>query len=586
MRLRYAIDPEFPTAGGGEAPAAAWPGFRKLVTVALLALFWFCAFIGLRPLANPDEGRYTEIAREMAESGDYVTPRLNGVKYFEKPPLMYWLSALTFKAFGLNQFTARLWVALFATLGCLLTYVAAHVLYGQRAGIWSAIVLSSSLIYYVLGQLVLLDMAVSVMISGALFSFILAVREPAGRRRFWLFMAHYGFMALATLSKGLIGFLIPGAVMFLWLLMLGNWRMLRPLHLLPGAILFLAISVPWHIAVATANHSANHQMDFAWFYFIHEHFERFTTTVHQRYEPWWFFLPFVIGGLFPWVVLAWQAVSRALAGGWRERTKHAEAWFLVLWIGFIVLFFSASQSKLIPYILPVIPACAVLIGRYVAECWDTVAGKGLTRGGMAFAVLAIVIGIAAFVVKPPAYHDALAEAFPMLRAMVAGVFIPAGLLAVLASLRKSPRWVIGCIAGSAILLFPGIAAMGRVMDGESTVQLSHLLQQRLTPTDRVIHLGMYAQDMPAYLGRQVDVAAYKGELQFGIDAEPERTDARFISRARFIEEWREPHTTYALMRTFYYDKWFRLQGVDHEVIGHEGDLYLLVNRNPNSVSQR
>lgn len=559
---------------------------RRLATVLLLAVIWFCAFIGLRPLANPDEGRYTEIAREMAVTGDYITPRLNGVKYFEKPPLMYWLSALTFKAFGVNHFTARIWVALFATLGCVLTYIAGHVLYGPRAGIWSAIVLSTSLIYYALGQVVLLDMAVSVMISGALFSFILAVREPAGKRRFWLFMAHYVFMALATLSKGLIGFLIPGAVMFLWLLLLGRWRMLRPLHLLPGVILFLSIAVPWHVAVATANHSADRQLDFAWFYFIHEHFERFTTTVHQRYEPWWFFLPIAIVGLFPWIVLAWQAVSRALAGGWQARQKNADAWFLVCWIGFIVLFFSASQSKLIPYILPVIPACAVLLGRYVAESWDTVASKGLTRGGIAFAVLAIVFAVAAFVAKAPAHQDALADAFPLMRVMVAGIFIPAAALVVLASLRKSPRWVIGCIGGSVLLLFPAISSMGRVIDGESTVQLSNLLLQRLKPTDRIIHLGMYAQDMPAYLGRSVDVAAYKGELLFGINAEPERTESRFISRDRFLQEWREPRTTYVLMRSFYYDKWFRLQGVDHEVIGQEGDLYLVVNRSPNSVSKR
>ncbi|HEY1122509.1 MAG TPA: phospholipid carrier-dependent glycosyltransferase [Haloferula sp.] len=552
----------------------------------LLSIIWFCTFIGLRPLANPDEGRYTEIAREMAVSGDYVTPRLNGVKYFEKPPLMYWLSALTFKAFGVNHFTARIWVALFATLGCVITYIAAHVLYGSRAGIWSAIVLSTSLIYYALGQIVLLDMAVSVMISGALFSFILAVREPSGKRRFWLFMAHYVFMALATLSKGLIGFLIPGAVMFLWLLLLGRWRMLRPLHLFPGALLFLAITVPWHVAVAMANHSADRQMDFAWFYFIHEHFERFTTTVHQRYEPWWFFIPMVIVGLFPWIVLAWQAASRSLSGGWQARQRNADAWFLVLWIGFIVLFFSASQSKLIPYILPVIPACAVLLGRYVAESWDTVANKGVTRGGMAFGMLAIVFVIAAFVVKPPAHHDALADTFPLMRMIVAGIFIPAAALVVLASLRRSPRWVIGCIGGSALLLFPAIASMGRVIDGESTMQLSHLLQKRLRPTDRIIHLGMYAQDMPAYLGRPVDVAAYKGELLFGINAEPDRAESRFISRDRFLQEWQEPRTTYVLMRSFYYDKWFRLQGVGHQVIGQEGDLYLVVNRNPNSVSKR
>jgi 4-amino-4-deoxy-L-arabinose transferase-like glycosyltransferase len=554
--------------------------------VALLAVFWFCAFIGLRPLANPDEGRYTEIAREMAVSGDYVTPRLNGVKYFEKPPLMYWLSALTFKACGLNQYTARIWVALFAALGCLLTYYAASILYGHRAGIWSAIVLSTSLLYYGLGQVVLLDMAVSVMISGALFSFIVAVREPAGRRRFWLFMAHYAFMALATLSKGLIGFLIPGAVMFLWLLFLGNWRVLRPLHLLPGVLLFLAIAAPWHIAVAMANHSADRHSDFLWFYFIHEHFERFTTTVHRRYEPWWFFLPMVVGGLFPWVVFGWQSISRALAGGWKARVKNADAWFLVIWIAFIVLFFSASKSKLIPYILPVIPACTVLIGRYVAECWGGMTSKGLSRGGIAFAALAAVFGIAILVVKPPAHQDALADSFPLLRAIVAGTLFPAALLVLLAALRKSPRWIVGSIAVSAGILLPALAVMSRVIDAESTVQLSHLLQQRLKPDDRIVHLGLYAQDMPAYLGRFVDVAAYKGELQFGIESEPERTDSRFISRDRFIQKWREPRTTYALMRTFYYDTWFSRQNVDHEIIGRSGDYYLLVNRNPTSVSQR
>ena len=278
---------------------------RDFLVLAVLSGVWFCGLLGMRPLSNPDEGRYTEIPREMAASGDYVTPRLNGVKYFEKPPLVYWLSALTFRQFGVNEFTARLWNGLFAVMGVLMTYGTARSLYGRGAGIWAAIVLATTLMYYAMSQIVLLDMAVSVTVSGALFAFILAMREPRGRKRLGWFLVLYGCMGLATLSKGLIGIALPGAVIFLWLLALNRWRALWPFYPLIGTLLLLAIAVPWHVLAARAN------PDFLRFYFIHEHLERFTTRVHNRYQHGWFFVPVLIAGLFPWVFFA----GRAVAGG-------------------------------------------------------------------------------------------------------------------------------------------------------------------------------------------------------------------------------------------------------------------------------
>lgn len=551
--------------------------------MAVVAAVWFCSFIGLRPLANPDEGRYTEISREMALNGDYVTPRLNGVKYFEKPPLLYWLSALTFEAFGVNHFTARLWTALFAVAGCVFTYYAARSLYGRGAGIASAAVLATSLLYYALSQVILLDMAVSVMISGALFSFLLGVREKPGGRRRAFFMAHYVFMALATLSKGLIGFLLPGAVVFLWLLLLGRWRMLRPFYPFSGIPLFLAIAAPWHLLAALANHSPDSSLDFTWFYFVHEHFQRFTTQIHRRYEPWWFFLPLLVGGLFPWIVFAWQALRRSLAGGWARRKDHAEAWFLVIWIVFIVGFFSISQSKLIPYILPVVPAAAILIGRYVSERWAVPPDAGFKRGAWAFTALAAVFGVAVLFVKAPKDQDQLAENFPLLMRGASAILF-GGAIATGYFLRKgSPRQVIGSIAGTTIVLFTAVAAVGGLIDGGSTLQLSRILRERLKPEDHIVHVGLYAQDMPVYLSREVSVAAYKGELLFGIEAEPGKTANRFIPRDRFVEQWKQPATTYAVMRSWYYDKWFRHLGLPTEIIGRSGDLYLLVNKRPSST---
>ncbi len=546
--------------------------------MVVAATIWFLAFIGLRPLANPDEGRYTEIPREMAVSGDYVTPRLNGVKYFEKPPLVYWLSALTFKAFGVSHFTARLWVALFAVAGTVLTYCFAFRIYGRAAGLWSAIVLATTIIYYVLAQIILLDMAVSVMISGALFSFLLGVRESPGAKRRGLFTAHYVFMALATLCKGLIGFLIPGAVMFLWLLMLGKWRSLRPFYPFSGIVIFLAIALPWHVQAALANHSAQHSQDFLWFYFVHEHFERFTTTVHRRYEPWWWFLPFLVGGLFPWIVFGWQSVARSLRGGWKARHEHADAWFLVIWIVFIVVFFSASQSKLIPYILPVIPACAVLIGRYVAERRATPLETGFGRGAWAFIALAVGLGLALPFVPRSAGLEGLTQRFPFALGLFSAILLGGAAFTAFALRKRQPQRVIAGMAATVAVLFAAAASMGGAIEGSSTLALSRILQKTLKPEDRVFHVGLYAQDMPAYLARQVDVAGYEGELEFGIESEPDKTAGRFIPRDRFVAEWQGPQTTYAVMRTWYYDKWFSQLGIAHEVVGRSGDLCLLVNR--------
>jgi len=304
-----------------ESDRASWG--RDLALLTLVLSLWFGLFLGSRSFNNPDEGRYTEIPREMAATGDYVTPRLNGVKYFEKPPLVYWLSALTFEVVGpmagtdgVNEWTARLWGAVFALAGALMTYAAGRALYGRAAGWWAALVVATALLYYGLSRIILLDMVVGVTIAGALFAFIVGIREPAGARRRWLFLAFYACMALATLTKGLIGFLLPCMVAFVWLLVFNQWRALRPCYPVVGALLLLAITVPWHVLAALRNpsvdglvwpgyahglelHHAGQDPGWMWFYFVREHYLRFTTTEHGRFEPAWFSCRCLSRGCFP-----------------------------------------------------------------------------------------------------------------------------------------------------------------------------------------------------------------------------------------------------------------------------------------------
>jgi len=210
--------------------------------------------LGSYALANPDEGRYAEIPREMLASGDWVTPHLNGVNYFEKPPLMYWAVAVCQKAFGQGEWASRAIPALFSLAGILLTYATARQIYGRRAGLASATVLGTSLLYFGLSRILILDMGVTVLMSATLCCFILGVRAEPGLRRRLLFYGLYASAALATLTKGLIGFLVTGAVMFLWLLICNQWRRLRPMHLPTGILLFLAIALPWHLLAAARAH--------------------------------------------------------------------------------------------------------------------------------------------------------------------------------------------------------------------------------------------------------------------------------------------------------------------------------------------
>ena len=315
------------------------------------------------PADRRSEGRYVEIPREMVASGDWVTPRLDGVKYFEKPPLLYWLEAIAIRLFGVQAWALRLWLALFALAGCLVVYAAGRRLFGRRAGLLAAAVLATSPLYYFLSQSITVDMPVAVLMTGALLAALLGLESPPGRRRRLLLWAAYACAALATLAKGLIGFLLPGLIVLVWVAVCRRWRALRPLYLPSGLAIFLSIGLPWHLLVARAN------PDFLWFYFVHEHFLRYATKVSDRYQPPWYFVPILLAGMMPWTVFLPRAL--AIERDERDDPRRREAIFLLLWAGIVFAFFSASGSKLITYVLPCCPPLALLVGRALDRAWET-----------------------------------------------------------------------------------------------------------------------------------------------------------------------------------------------------------------------
>jgi 4-amino-4-deoxy-L-arabinose transferase-like glycosyltransferase len=527
-----------------------------IILLALIAALSFGVLLGARPYSAPSESRYVEIGREMAETGDYVTPRLNYVKYFEKPPLFYWVQAAWTEVAGADFFQARVPTAFFSVLLCLLTYGLGRMLYGRVAGILSSLVIATSLYLFALSRVVLLDVPVSVFLVATLQAFLYAANAPAGKIRTFVIYSMYVAAAGAVLTKGLIGAVLPGAVIFLWFVCTGRWSLLKEMKLVSGSLLFLLIAVPWHIVVW------QHNPEHPWFYFVHEHWLRYTTKLHGRYHPWWFFAAVLLAGLLPWLMFTYQATKSGLAGFWQIRKKDGTKLFLALWIGFIFLFFSASDSKLIPYILPIFPPICAMIGGYLSCIWreQPVPGLHKTRFGLGlFFTMLFLIVLAAVPSLLMNFLDAdskVAEALAKGADDVQNLSIAAliGTIALFITYFQAQKKhvimvliAIACIIGQ----LGDLVAANHTKDSMQPFVQS--LGPLLTKEDEVVSYDSYYQDLPIYLNRRITVVNWKGELEYG--TQHEDTSGWMIDYDEFWKRWLTPgKRMFVVMKDDAYDR--------------------------------
>jgi 4-amino-4-deoxy-L-arabinose transferase-like glycosyltransferase len=341
-------------------------------------------------------------------------------------------------------------------------------------------------------------------------------------------------LALSVLSKGLIGLVLPGAVLVLYTLIQRDWGLWRRLHLLSGLALFLVIGAPWFVAVSLAN------PEFFHFFFIHEHFERFLTKVHRRDEPWWYFFPIFALGILPWLIPALDALRRA----WNnegEKKDFQPGRFLLIWVVFIFFFFSISSSKLPSYILPIFPALALLTGRHLAR----MTGRTLFWQILPMALLAIAALWLSSRAVNLAGDEGSRQAYAQYGqwARWTAVFWLAGLIAGLALAYRQR-------VGPAILTLAltALIAMQSILSGHdllarttSTYYLAQQIRPHLKPGVPFYSIGMYEQTLPFYLGRTFTLVAYQDEMAFGIEQEPHKWVADIPA---FERKWR--NETYAL----------------------------------------
>jgi len=498
--------------------------------IALIAAFSLLLFIELpgSALIEPDEARYAEIPREMLAAGDLVTPRLNGTKYYEKPPLLYWANAASFKLLGETPFAARLP----ARLSALGTAALIAWSLGGEWGLWAALILLSAPLSFVLGRYNVTDgvltfaMTLTLVAMRSFFQ-----RRDRGESAIWALAALGLGAGLAVLAKGLIGIVLPGLVFLLWVGIVGEWKRLWELILSPAPVVLFAVAAPWFIMMERANPG------FSQVFFIREHFQRFATNEAKREGPIYYFVLAFIGGFLPWTFAfgAWLASARVKT---REALKERRDELLfALWFFVILAFFSVSKSKLLPYILPALPAAATLTAHRILGAPIRLR-VALTVYALLFTT-ALIVGIV-FVwpfLGLMISGEALVAPISGLAALIIGAWTA---VRISADGRRSA--LLAATAGWGGLYLALVVALPAFSHDLATDDLARYAAS--VPGATVVAYKNYPQGFAWTLGHPIVVADFTGELA----TDGNRPSELFWSNEEFWKRWKSGEPLAVVLR--------------------------------------
>lgn len=350
-----------------------WP-----VYLLLLVIISFQILYGISgtPLLDPDEPVYAETAKEMIRFGDYLSPRIYNEFWYDKPPIFYWLIVASLKIFGgFSELTARLPASLMGIGAILMTALAAARLFGARTGFWSGLVMGTSVLLMYMGKASVTDTTLLFFMTAALFSFI--------HRHYWLMYLACG---LAVMTKGPIGVVFPGGIVFFYLLVTRQLEQLLRMHVLRGLLLVAAVGMPWY-AYMYEMHGMAFINEFIGFHNV----SRFAAPLHPARAHWWYYLPVLVLGFFPWTGLLVQSVKNAFYHSFGEEARQL-AFFQVWWI-FVFVFFSVAQTKQVSYMLLLTPALSTIIAWNLVRMMEDLRHTHFAwAGGSALMFLALGIG--------------------------------------------------------------------------------------------------------------------------------------------------------------------------------------------------
>ncbi|MDG2305038.1 MAG: glycosyltransferase family 39 protein [Candidatus Binatia bacterium] len=507
---------------------------------------WWLAFLVLTVLylsrldgwvlQDPDEGRYAEIPREMIESGDWLTPRLNYVNYFEKPPLLYWAIATAFTVFGQSEGVARLVPALSALACIALTYLLGTWLLSRRAAFFGSVLLGTSPLFFAFSQGLVIDMLLTALLTAVLVAFLAAHRATS--KTPWVLAAALASGA-AVLAKGLIGLVIPGTIALAFLAVSRDWITTKAFLSWKPIALFLAVTVPWFALVSSRN------PEFLEFFFLHEHLRRFASDVGHPEGPL-YYLPVLFLGALPWTLmfsgLAFSGEARSAA----VRIPREAVLFLGLWAGIVLVFFSLASSKLAGYILPAFPPLALLAGAWVDEMSEArVFKKALSINAAALlslSAVALVVSLAGVTAT-----GAIAEAFRFepqdVRALAAALgwcgVVVALVLLVHGALARRGR--AGSDFAFVATAFAVALALTAAIEARAILKTSYVVaevaRERLAVGEQLVAYKILMQGLPYYTGERVVMVDYAGEIWHGAKHASDRQAFFWSKLHQLVDAW-------------------------------------------------
>ncbi len=511
-------------------------GPRRLFAAALLLL---AAVLWLEPagssLAEPDETRYAEIPREMLAAGDLVVPRLNGVPYLEKPPLLYWSNAAALSLFGETPWAARLPTRLAGLGTALLLLFGVGGIWGEATGLAAAVCYLVSPMGFLFSRSNLTDGMLTFFFAATLFLARAALlRRSRGRSALGLAALAGLAAAGAFLTKGLVALVLPGAILFLWCLLTGRLNALFSLGLFPALPVFLAACLPW-LAAAEARVPG-----FLPFFFIHEHFQRFATAQARRPGPVTYFVGVFAAGFLPalpFFLLGWRGLGRL--SRWKD--EHPDALFFALWFAVVFVFFSVSRSKLPPYLLPAIPAAAAFAGRGLLAAESR--GPWLANALLA----ALLVGTAA--AAPLARREIAQSGLLPIVLPAAALLLLAVFSAVPLSARGPAPAALALAAGWTAFFAAVALGWPKVPNATAEVGLARAAREAAASgSARVVAYRTYLNAFSWELKTPIPVVDYTGELEPQFERREEVRADLFWPKGRFWSEWASGRPLVVLLR--------------------------------------
>jgi len=567
---------------------------------------FYLARLGAAGLYDPNEGMYAEIPREMVLLRDWLTPHFNFIRYFEKPPLLYWLTTLCYQLLGLSEFSARLVTALAAIGGVGAVYGIGHDLWGRRVGLVSGLILATSFGYFIFSRIVITDMLFTALLAATFWATLRGLLDQ--RPHPGIMLLAYVAMGLAILTKGLIGLVFPVLTIGGFLLLTRDWRLLRRLEPLRGGAVFLAITAPWHLLVGVKNPG------FFWLYFVNEHLLRFVGRRELDYAPMplYAFLIMVVVWSFPWSVFLPVALRRYWPHAQAVSREERGFLFILLWAASVIGFFALTPSRLEYYSMPAFPALALLVGRLWGVEVDGRAHRALPSdlSYSCFGLLTIAVGLLpaswlfprlenislynmftamdaysrdiqygiisnAEVYTVPSYD----EMVPLVR-WLALILLVGMASATFAWLRRRPGLSLACLVATMLptfsLIQTGIIAFE---PHRSIVHLSEVIAREFRPGDQLIIEGPYENFASAnfYTGQRARVLhGHFGDLEFG-SRYPE-AQGTFMEETEFVELWRGARRVYLLTDSPSRLAKLQILGPEPVVLGRSGKNWLFSNR--------